>query len=180
MSRRSRLYQRRLPRAAAEVTYSGKFELLDRIIMKLKVRHHKTVRGFLVRIKQQTRTHTSQKNQHELQRASSYCELQLQNSPLVISMCLFVQHIFSLKTSLYQNTHFCVLLIIHALRNIRDSVQTTFRTTSSETTGDTLSDAGHSLGSVRDPQALQALRRDVQQDRVLGRSPASCNEAYFS
>ena len=107
-------------------------------------------------------------------------ELQLQNSPLVISMCLFVQHIFSIKTSLYQNTHFCVLLIIHALRNIRDSVQTTFRTTSSETTGDTLSDAGHSLGSVRDPQALQALRRDVQQDRVLGRSPASCNEAYFS
>ena len=98
-------------------------------------------------------------------------ELQLQNSQLVISMCLFVQHIFSIKTSLYQNTHFCVLLIIHALRNIRDSVQTTFRTTSSETTGDTLSDAGHSLGSVRDPQALQALRRDVQQDRVLGRSP---------
>ena len=95
-------------------------------------------------------------------------------------MCLFVQHIFSIKTSLYQNTHFCVLLIIHALRNIRDSVQTTFRTTSSETTGDTLSDAGHSLGSVRDPQALQALRRDVQQDRVLGRYPASCNEASFS
>ena len=27
----------------AWVTYSGKFELLDRIIMKLKVRHHKTV-----------------------------------------------------------------------------------------------------------------------------------------
>ena len=52
--------------------------------------------------------------------------------------------------------------------------------TISVNTGDTLPDAGHPLGSVRDPQALQALRRDVQQDRVLGRYPASCNEASFS
>ena len=126
--------------------------------MKLKVRHHKTVRGFLIRIKQQTRTHTRQKNQHELQRASSYCELQLQNSPLVISMCLFVQHIFSIKTSLYQSTHFCVLLIFHAL-NAREFDHTSV--------------PNHSFACFRktaQSPKTQARREDVSQSSELARS----------
>ena len=70
--------------------------------------------------------HKSQKNHHELQRASSYWELQLQNSPLVISMSVYSFSTSSVSKHLYiKSTHFCVLLIIHAL-NARE-VDNTFR-----------------------------------------------------